>query len=100
VSCPELDALVAAAEAIGVAGGVIGSRMTGGGFGGCTITLVRRARQQDCNRSRARRLMPRYSRCLILPAFSAIMEVTFDVALASRRTGPAWQSLAEDVSAW
>ena len=38
VSCEELDLLVElAAEA-----GVIGSRMTGGGFGGCTISLVRR----------------------------------------------------------
>jgi galactokinase len=41
VSCPELDALVEAARAIGVAGGVWGARLTGGGFGGCTVTLVR-----------------------------------------------------------
>ena len=40
VSCPELDALVELAAEAG--GGVIGSRMTGGGFGGCTISLVRR----------------------------------------------------------
>jgi galactokinase len=38
ISCPEIDALVEIA--IGVPG-VIGSRMTGGGFGGCTITLAR-----------------------------------------------------------
>lgn len=37
VSCPELDALVELAVA---QPGVIGSRMTGGGFGGCTVTLV------------------------------------------------------------
>jgi galactokinase len=42
VSCEELDLLVALATA-GPANGVIGSRMTGGGFGGCTISLVRRA---------------------------------------------------------
>ena len=40
VSCPELDTLVAVAAAIGPAGGVYGSRMTGGGFGGCTVSLV------------------------------------------------------------
>jgi galactokinase len=40
VSCPELDLLVELAEKIGLAGGVIGSRMTGGGFGGCTVSLV------------------------------------------------------------
>ena len=37
VSCPELDALVAAAQG---QPGVFGSRMMGGGFGGCTINLV------------------------------------------------------------
>ncbi|KAM3570144.1 hypothetical protein VYU27_007786 [Nannochloropsis oceanica] len=39
VSCDELDFLVA--EAMKVPG-VLGSRMTGGGFGGCTVTLVRK----------------------------------------------------------
>jgi galactokinase len=40
VSCRELDLLVKIAREIGPQGGVIGSRMTGGGFGGCTVTLV------------------------------------------------------------
>jgi galactokinase len=39
VSCAELDALVAIALATE---GVYGARMTGGGFGGCTVNLVRR----------------------------------------------------------
>jgi len=39
ISCPEIDALVEIAVEVP---GVIGSRMTGGGFGGCTITMVRR----------------------------------------------------------
>ena len=41
VSCPELDAVVDIAQAIGPKGGVIGCRMTGGGFGGCAVALVR-----------------------------------------------------------
>jgi galactokinase len=40
VSCPELDCVVATARAIGVAGGMYGCRLTGGGFGGCTVALV------------------------------------------------------------
>ncbi|MCA9260462.1 MAG: galactokinase [Planctomycetales bacterium] len=47
VSCPELDALVEAARKVGREGGVIGSRMTGGGFGGCTVTLVDASRQRE-----------------------------------------------------
>ncbi|XP_074648613.1 galactokinase-like [Tubulanus polymorphus] len=40
VSCPELDVLVEAALEVE---GVYGSRMTGGGFGGCTVTLVNKS---------------------------------------------------------
>jgi galactokinase len=39
VSCAELDHLVDTALAVD---GVYGSRMTGGGFGGCTVNLVRK----------------------------------------------------------
>lgn len=39
VSTSELDKLVELAAALGPDAGVIGSRMTGGGFGGCTVTL-------------------------------------------------------------
>ena len=38
VTGPQLDALVEAAWKVD---GVLGSRMTGGGFGGCTVSLVR-----------------------------------------------------------
>jgi galactokinase len=47
VSCRELDLLVNAARKIGPAGGVIGSRMTGGGFGGSTVSLVETAKAQQ-----------------------------------------------------
>ena len=40
VSCPELDLMVDLASK---QSGVYGSRMTGGGFGGCTVNLVDRA---------------------------------------------------------
>jgi galactokinase len=38
VSCPELDAMV---EIANQQPGLVGARMTGGGFGGCTVNLVR-----------------------------------------------------------
>jgi galactokinase len=38
VSCPEIDWLVKRAQEIE---GVLGSRMTGQGFGGCTYTFIR-----------------------------------------------------------
>jgi galactokinase len=41
VSCQELDVVVEIAESIGLAGGVYGCRMTGGGFGGCAVALVK-----------------------------------------------------------
>ncbi len=40
VSCTELDELVVLAQETGVEGGIYGSRLTGGGFGGCTVSLV------------------------------------------------------------
>lgn len=41
VSCKELDAVVEIAGEIGLKGGVYGCRMTGGGFGGCAVALVK-----------------------------------------------------------
>ncbi len=38
VSCPEIDYLVAEGRRID---GVIGTRITGGGFGGCTVSIVK-----------------------------------------------------------
>jgi galactokinase len=41
VSCAELDTVVEIAESIGVKGGIYGCRMTGAGFGGCAVALVK-----------------------------------------------------------
>ena len=41
VSCKELDVVVEIAEDIGFKGGIYGCRMTGGGFGGCAVALVK-----------------------------------------------------------
>ncbi|HEX3822083.1 MAG TPA: galactokinase [Candidatus Sulfotelmatobacter sp.] len=53
VSCRELDIMVDSAEGLP---GFIGGRMTGGGFGGCTINLVR---EQDAG-SFAEQIAERY----------------------------------------
>jgi len=55
VSCPELDMLVELASEIE---GVIGSRMTGAGFGGCTVSLVESGRVQAF----INRIKPEYDR--------------------------------------
>jgi galactokinase len=44
VSCPEIDFLVDQTKELDF---VLGSRMMGGGFGGCTINLVDQAKSDD-----------------------------------------------------
>jgi galactokinase len=51
VSCRELDAVVQLASEVGLGGGMIGCRMTGGGFGGCAVSLVRTEAVQRITRS-------------------------------------------------
>lgn len=51
VSCAELDVLVEAAKSVD---GVVGARMTGGGFGGCTVNLVWRERLAEFRNQVAR----------------------------------------------
>jgi galactokinase len=66
VSCEELDFLVDHALLID---GVYGSRMTGGGFGGCTVTMLRPAAVEAFSASLARsyqrrfQVTPRIYRC-------------------------------------
>ncbi len=48
VSCPELDALVETARGIP---GTVGARMTGAGFGGCTVNMVRKEDTQGFTRT-------------------------------------------------
>ncbi|MFL6253522.1 MAG: galactokinase [Pyrinomonadaceae bacterium] len=48
VSSPELDVLVELARGLA---GVLGARMTGGGFGGSTVSLVRRESLEDFERA-------------------------------------------------
>ena len=43
-SCEEADVMVAAAQGLP---GVVGARLTGGGFGGCTVNLVEAVRAAD-----------------------------------------------------
>ena len=50
VSCAELDVLV---ELAGKLDGVYGARMTGGGFGGCTINLVQSNKVEEFRRALA-----------------------------------------------
>ena len=47
-SCPELDKLVSAARATA---GVYGARLSGGGFGGATINLVEKGREEEVVRA-------------------------------------------------
>jgi len=51
VSVAEIDLLVELASKVGLEGGVYGSRITGGGFGGCTVSLVKAQNVDDIARA-------------------------------------------------
>jgi galactokinase len=65
VSCPELDEAVAAAC---IEPGVYGSRMTGGGFGGCTVSVLERSALDRVTSAIRERLRSRFA---IVPQFFA-----------------------------
>jgi len=58
VSCEELDFLVDSAQAID---GVYGARMTGGGFGGCTVNLVDPVSEEKFQSEIVKRYRQRFS---------------------------------------
>lgn len=75
VSCPELDFLVAQTRAIPE---VVGSRMMGGGFGGCTINLVKRSAVEEFETRMKEAYMQEYG--IKLPCFRVtITEGTTEV---------------------
>ncbi|MEO6757902.1 MAG: galactokinase, partial [Saprospiraceae bacterium] len=59
ISCPEVDFLVDLTRELPE---VLGSRMMGGGFGGCTINLVRREQVDDFHQFAARRYRAAFDR--------------------------------------
>lgn len=65
MSCQELDQLVELALQ-GKEEGVYGSRMTGGGFGGCTVTLL--------HRSAVEKTKQRIEVCELLVAVSSMFQ--------------------------
>jgi galactokinase len=71
-SCPELDALVHAAAQTD---GVFGARLSGGGFGGATINLVKKGREQEVVRTLTQ----------ALPQVQCLVTTAADGALADPR---------------
>jgi galactokinase len=79
VSCAELDCLVEAAAELRESGGVIGARMTGGGFGGCAVVVCGRGAVQRVVTHLRRRFADRFNRDPI------IFEVRADAGAALLR---------------
>lgn len=65
-SCEELDLLV---EAASESEGALGSRLTGAGFGGCTVILTARGREQEVANHVVERFEQRYGRRIAVEAF-------------------------------
>jgi galactokinase len=81
VSCDELDLLVEAAADFD---GVLGARMTGGGFGGCTINLVRKDRVADFEPYVLKRFREAFGRetevFTVVPSDGAMAEDPVDIS--------------------
>jgi len=76
VSCDELDILVEIAQQVE---GVLGARMLGGGFGGCTINLVKNEAVESLRQAVEREYPRRSGR-----------QASFDVCRAAGGPGYAW----------
>ena len=59
VSCEEIDFLVDTAHSVK---GVIGSRITGGGFGGCTVNIVKKEALDEFNEKINKAYLEKYSK--------------------------------------
>ena len=82
ISCAELDTLV---EIASLQPGVIGARMTGGGFGGCTINLVRADAANAFKHAVAIEYQTRtniYPDIYVLSASEGVLEVAADTLVA------------------
>jgi galactokinase len=76
VSCAELDLMVKLASQVK---GVFGARMTGGGFGGCTVNLVQTEHVEEFKRTVAdgyEKATGRAPEIYVSPAAEGAAEVT------------------------
>jgi galactokinase len=79
VSCRELDLMVEAAEGVP---GYYGGRMTGGGFGGCTVNLV----AERCANGFAEQVAERYRRAARISPEIMICSAANGAVVESKRT--------------
>lgn len=96
VSCKELDILV---ELAIKHPGVYGSRMTGGGFGGCTVTLVKKSMSQALIESLERnyKLSTNHQcECYVAEPSEGAGEINLDPFLA--KSTKSWMSLVIPVA--
>ncbi|MBA2585661.1 MAG: galactokinase [Chthoniobacterales bacterium] len=77
-STPELDALVQTAQSLS---GVLGSRLTGGGFGGSTVTLVAAERAENIAAEMNEKYMARSGH----PANAFVCRIADGAAICNRR---------------
>jgi galactokinase len=68
VSCPELDFLVDLAKA---SEDVLGARMMGGGFGGCTLNLIRKNKAHNFIQRATEKYSSEFNRAL--SAYPAVL---------------------------